>query len=157
MSRPNIPEPVKRAVIYLNVCKNRGWLKCAETGNDLYLGDLLFGRVHFDHNPPLALRKRDPRPRYALSDDFDKDPSTYDPHANDVRFIDVVGVEGHKIRTNKKRGLYHGDQTQIAKVKRIAAGGRKRRGPKIQSRGFQTNRDGKFKQKIGGKTERRLK
>jgi hypothetical protein len=42
-----------------------------------------------------------------------------------------------------------------AKAKRMAAGGRKHKGPKIKSRPFQTNRKGRFKVTMGGKVHER--
>lgn len=106
--RPPIPEPVKRAAIYLNMRRNGGELVCCETGEQMNDDDLLKGRVHFDHNPPLALRYRYP-------------DGTYRPDANDVRYLDVCLAKGHQIRTNKKRGLSPGDQTEIARQRKVRA------------------------------------
>lgn len=141
--RPPMPERIKRAVIVMNMMKNEGFLRCAETSMVVSVAEVMTSGLHFDHNPPLGLRF------------FDEERGEYRPPANDPKFIDAVSLIGHGIRTNKKRGLYHGDQTQIAKVDRIAAGGRKARGPKIKSRGFQTNRKGKFKKPMAGPTVRR--
>lgn len=87
-----------------------GAIKCAETGKVITVDDALKRRVHIDHNPPLALRA------------FDITTNDYIPHANDVEHLDVVSAEGHAIRTNKKRGLYRGDQGEIAHGRRLRKG-----------------------------------
>lgn len=154
--RPPMPEGVKRA----GLIRAMGYgLRCAETGDDISPEDAIAGRIHFDHNPPLALRE------------YDEATGKYKPDANDILFIDVVSVKGHAIRTHKRRGLNRGDLTQIAHGRRLrkktelhharmaAKGGieakPERQKQKIKSRGFQTNRNGDFKQKMGGRTERR--
>lgn len=140
MTRPPIPEPVKRAVVWLNMANNKGYLLCAETGKGLNEWDLLGKRVHFDHNPPLALRRRVGAPDLFPSlDDYNKEPSTYHPNANDPAYIDVVSIEGHNIRTNQKRGLYLSDASRIAKQRRREKPPKaKRKWPsrKIESRPF---------------------
>jgi len=149
MSRPLIPEPVKRAAIWLNMARNSGYLLCAETGQGLNEHDLMAARVHFDHAPPLKLRAR-------IGDNpDDRDPASYRPHANDPAFIDVVSVAGHGTRTNKKRGLYRGDKTQIAKMKRLRGETKPRPKRKIPSRPLATNRNGGWKKPLHGNAVRR--
>lgn len=99
--RPIMPEPIKRAAIYRNMKKNGGRLICAETGDELSEADILNRRIHVDHRPSLALRYRN---------EF----GGYEPAANDLDHLDVVSAHGHIFRTAKRRGLFRGDQTEIA-------------------------------------------
>lgn len=126
MKRPHMSEAVKRAAIFRNMHANGGHLVCEETSERLTEADLLNGRVHIDHNPPLALRYRD-------------EYGNYRPPANDLSHLDVVSAAGHIFRTAKRRGLYHGDQTQIAKSRRMVAA-RLGTKPKKQSRLAWTNK-----------------
>lgn len=136
MSRPLMPEPIKRAAIFRNMHKNGGHLVCEETGERLTEADILNHRIHIDHNPPLGLRYRD--------------ENGYHPPANDLSYLDVVSAVGHNIRTHKRRGLYHGDQTQIAKVKRLRGETKTGQKRKIRSRGF----DKRLTKHMNGKVER---
>lgn len=104
--RPTMPEPVKRAVLYRNLRKHHGRLVCEETGGELTEDDILSRRLHFDHVPPLALRYKD-------------DDGNYHPSANDPNHIEICSAVGHIHRTSKRRGLFRGDQTEIAKSRRI--------------------------------------
>ena len=60
----------------------------------------------------------------------------------------------HKIKTNgKKHTTLGSDKHTIAKSKRLRGETKNGVKKKIKSRGFQTNRDSKFKSKIGGGVE----
>ncbi len=62
----------------------------------------------------------------------------------------------HAAKTNgKPHTSYGSDKHQIAKANRIAGGGKKRRGPRLRSQPFRTNRSGQFKTGINKPTERR--
>jgi len=160
MTRPHMPGRIKLAVLFLNMAQNGGVLLCDEFKRPITFSEICDGEIHFDHTPPLKLRF------------FNKETQKYEPHANDPDFIKVTSVEGHSFRTNKKRGLYHGDQTQIAHNRRLqencadhnaamlakARGEkieRKKKGRKVKSRGFQTNKDGKWKKPLHGPAVRR--
>lgn len=125
MARPYMPEAIKRAAIVHNMERNEGKLICAETGMQISSIDVGTGKIAFDHSPALALRRRIPGINGEEPDDTDA--SSYEPHANDPRYLDVVLVEGHAYRTNKKRGLNRGDQTQIAHGRKVRSSMQKHR------------------------------
>jgi hypothetical protein len=106
VKRPTMPEPVKRAAIFRNMHKNGGHLICEETKAVLTEEDLLNRRVHIDHDPPLELRARD-------------DNGNHYPAANDLDYLEVVSAIGHLYRTSKRRGLFRGDQTEIARSRKV--------------------------------------
>lgn len=68
---------------------------------------------------------------------------------NSLENCACIRVDCHSIKTNKGRDS---DRKKIAKAVR---GEKDLRGLKSKARGFQTNRNGKFKAKIGGGIERR--
>ncbi len=99
--------------------------------------------VDFDHAPPLALRT------------YDSKTGLYSPDANDPRYIQALSREAHALKTNGPAATSAGgDKHMIAKAKRIAGGGKKRRGPKIRSRPFQSKKDWLAKAKANGPAER---
>jgi hypothetical protein len=108
-TRPIMPEPVKRAALYRNMRKNGGKLICEETKDELTEDDILSRRIHIDHSPPLELRARD---------EF----GHHKPAPNDLNHLEVVSAVGHIRRTSKRRGLYRGDQTEIAHSRKLRAG-----------------------------------
>ena len=62
----------------------------------------------------------------------------------------------HKEKTNGRPATTYGsDKGNIAKARRLSKGGRKRRGAAIPSRAFANSKDGPFKTKMSGTTERR--
>jgi hypothetical protein len=101
-----MPVAVRCAAIFLNMQRNGGRLVCEETGRELTLDDILGRRVHIDHAPPLALRDRDAE-------------GAFRPEANDPRFLEVVHAVGHLHRTSKRRGLFRGDLTEIARSRKV--------------------------------------
>lgn len=126
---------------------------CAETGE--FIGPDQIDQLERDHNPPLILRE------------YDEKTGLYTPDANDPNHIDLVSIEGHKRRTNQRRGLNRGDQTEHAHRRSIRAKeaahkdamankrpgkGRKPRG-QIKSRGF----DRTLKKTFKGTVEKRPK
>lgn len=106
MARPTMPVGVRLAVLYRNMRKHAGRLVCEETGAELTEEDIRAGLVHIDHVPPLGLRYKDQEGKYH-------------PDANDLTCLEVCGLVGHRIRTSKRRGLFRGDQTEIAKLRRL--------------------------------------
>lgn len=106
-------------------------------GNTNYCGmDTPISEIEYDHFIPLALGGK-----------------------HEVENLQPLCPTCHSAKTRGKGATTHGsDIGNISKTKRLQA---KREGkpekPKkqIQNQGFQTNRDGKYKQKIGGKTELR--
>jgi len=96
--------------------------------------------VEWDHNPPLALRR------------IDEETGEYIPAENDPRYIQPLSKEAHKRKTNGTKSTSYGsDKHEISKARRIAKGGKTRRGPKIPSQGFDKTR----KRKFNGTVERR--
>ena len=98
--------------------------------------------IQWDHDPALELRP------------YDEAAGDTIPPANDPAYIQILTIEEHKEKTAR-------DAKLIAKVHRLegrtgqAARREKRGGGSIRSRGFQTNRDGAFKQRMDGSIERR--
>jgi hypothetical protein len=106
MRRPKMPPAVRIAVVFKNMQRNSGRLICEETGHVFSIDDILGGRLHIDHNPALALRDRDSEGGYI-------------PDANDTGFLEVCNAVGHIYRTSKRKGLFRGDQTEIAHSRKV--------------------------------------
>lgn len=102
--RPAIPW---RVVLAAAIRQAGGSIPCAETGDPITALDAYQGEVERDHNPPLSQRK------------YNDELGEYTPDANDPEHIDLVSKKGHRIRTNQRRGLNRGDQTENAHRKRL--------------------------------------
>lgn len=147
--RPHIPIAVKVVVaerqvkekpnldwgVYLSVC----WQNNSDRME--MLKGLLANRLHceikdlrLDHDPPLAARPKERRGlgkrTYYIPDANDPDHLFYRPHGPQF-------AGSHLIKTNV-RGDHgqHPDRVLIKKQRRIERGPKPKRGPKIQSRGF---------------------
>lgn len=157
---PPIPLRIKLAVVI--AAAPPGAILCAETGEPITAQDALDGLLRFDHRPPYA--------------DREINLETLDtiPPANDMNAIQLVKSHGHDLRTfgqggvggstgsdahrrAKRHRMRENNELHAERMAAKAAGERKpeRKGQKIQSRPFATNRDGPLKKPMRGKTERR--
>jgi hypothetical protein len=84
--------------------------------------------LQLDHDPPLGARRK------VFKDGMHAD---YDPPANSPDHLIYREAGAHRLKTNV-RGEHgqHPDRVLIKKARRIERGPRPKRGPKIQSRGF---------------------
>ncbi len=136
LPRPHISTSIKIAVIERQIAAaGRSTIVFTEATKDKQLAGLLrflFGdnRVHLDHMPALALRKK-------VFDRAGKHVD-YEPRAADPEYLLYRLVDEHKRKTNGIRGdgAEFSDRVLIKKQRRIERGPRPKRGPKIQSRGF---------------------
>ena len=149
--RPHIPLEVRCKVAERQLCeayRSQGILcqqilTAGSMGNRLkvLLGTLAGEKgcdvkdLRLDHDPPLAARPKERRglgrKTYYVPDANDPDHLFYRPHGPQF--------EGsHLIKTNV-RGDHgqHPDRVLIKKQRRLERGPKKKRGPKIRSRGFE--------------------
>ena len=85
--------------------------------------------LRLDHDPALGAREK----VFQLGVHVD-----YIPAANDPEFLIYREKHAHHIKTNVRGdGAQHPDRVLIKKNRRIERGPRPKRGPSIQSRGFQ--------------------
>jgi hypothetical protein len=135
--RRAIPERVKRAV------DTRQFYTCA-CGCGEWYGQVFETppKRQYDHSPPLALRE------------VNADGTDYMPTQLDPSHIFCLLTGHHAKKTFHPRGPHtsiDSDIHAIAKAKRIAKGGKTRRGRKLRSRGF----DKKHTRHFDGKVTRR--
>ena len=73
------------------------------------LSELLGGKLHLDHHPPLAARKRKGEGKKTI----------YDPPANSVDHLIYREVEAHRLKTNVKGdGAQYPDRVLIKRERR---------------------------------------